>query len=103
MVLRPVTLAAVFWSLAEELRLQREDVVEHAIDAPPFEAVVGDHSGALEVFAQRRSKRPVDARLAPDLGFLEQLQAAIERELAGPVALDLHVSLSPAPRPPRRA
>jgi hypothetical protein len=39
--------------LTQELSLQREDVVKDAIDAPAFEAMVGDHTGALEVAAQR--------------------------------------------------
>ena len=67
--------------LTEQLRLQREDVVEHAIDPPALEAMVGDHAGALEMLAQRRPKRPVDARLPPHLGLLQQLQAAVERKL----------------------
>jgi hypothetical protein len=71
--LAPVALAAILRSLAEQLRLQREDVVEHPIDSPAFEPVVRDHARALEVTAQRGSKRPVDARLSSHLGLLEQL------------------------------
>jgi hypothetical protein len=35
--------------LAQELRLQREYVVQHPIDTPALEAVVRDHAGAVEV------------------------------------------------------
>jgi hypothetical protein len=38
--------------LTEQLGLQREDVVEDAIDAPALEAVFSDHTGTLEVAAQ---------------------------------------------------
>jgi len=50
--LRPVALAAVLRCLAEKLSLQGEDVVQHAIDAPPLQAMVRDHSGVLEVVPQ---------------------------------------------------
>src|SRR5450759_409599 len=97
-----VALPAVFGRLAEQLRLQREDVVKHAIDAPALEAMVGDHTGALQVLAQRRSERTVDACLPPHLRLFEKLQAAVERKLPGPMALELHVSPFRAPRHERR-
>jgi hypothetical protein len=71
-------LATIFRRLAEELRLQRKDVVEDAIDAPSFEAMVCDHTGPLQVPAQIDTERPVDARLSPNLCLFEQLQAPIE-------------------------
>jgi hypothetical protein len=67
--------------LAEELRLQRKDVVEDAVDAPSFEAMVGDHAGLLQVPAKPSSERSIDSRLAPDLRIFKQLKAPIEREL----------------------
>jgi hypothetical protein len=33
--------------LTEQLGLQREDVIQDAIDAPAFETVIGDHTGTL--------------------------------------------------------
>jgi hypothetical protein len=69
----PVSLAAVFGCLSEQLGLQGEDVVQDAIDPPSFEAMVGDHTGVLEVAAQGHSERPIDARLPPHLRILEQL------------------------------
>jgi hypothetical protein len=65
--------------LTQELGLQREDVVENAVDPPAFEAVVGDDPGMLEMAAQGCAERSVDARLSPDLGLLEQLKATVER------------------------
>jgi hypothetical protein len=71
--------------------LQREDVVQDAIDPPAFEAMVRDHAGALEMPAQRGAQRPVDTRATTDLGFFKELQAAVERALAEPVLSDRHV------------
>jgi len=65
--------------LTEQLGLQREDVIQDAIDAPAFEAVFGDHTSTLEMAAQRRSERSVDARLSPHLGLFEHMEAPIER------------------------
>jgi len=86
-----VALAAVLWSLPQELRLEREDVVEHPIDAPALEAVVRDHTGAVEVTPEGDSERSIDSRAAANLGFLQQLKAPVERFLAEPVFLDRHV------------
>lgn len=72
---------AVLRLLPEQLGLEGKDVVEHPVDTPALEAVIGDDTGALEVAAKRGPERAVDPRLAADLGVLEQLQAPIEREL----------------------
>ena len=42
------SLAPILRSLAEQLGLKGEDVVEDSIDAPPLEAVVGDHACSFE-------------------------------------------------------
>ena len=94
MTLRPCALAAVLRSLAEQLGLEGEDVVQDAIDAPALEAVVRDDAGALELPPECDSKRPVDTRAAANLGLLEQLEAAVERELAHPVLRLCHVPSS---------
>src|SRR5450631_3335881 len=47
-----VALPAVLGRLTEQLRLQREDVIEDAIDAPTREAMIGDHPGVFQVAAQ---------------------------------------------------
>src|SRR5260370_7086893 len=91
---------AVLGRLTEQLRLQREDVVEHAIDAPALQSMVRDHAGALEIFAQGRSKRSVDPRLPSHLGLFEQLKAAVERKLPGPLAFELQGSPSRLTPPP---
>jgi hypothetical protein len=67
-----VALAAILWSLPQQLRLHGEDVVEHAIDPPALQAVLGDHAGMLELASKRCSQRPVDAGLPAHLGFLKQ-------------------------------
>jgi len=96
-------LPALFRLLAEQLSLEREDVVEHAVDAPAFEPVLGDHARMLQRAPQARSKRAVDSRLATDLGLLEDLEAAVERKLPEPVfATAAHGIRRPAPRRARR-
>jgi hypothetical protein len=47
-----VALPAVLRRLSKQLGLEREDVVQHAIDAPSLEAMVGDDSGMLQVTPQ---------------------------------------------------
>jgi hypothetical protein len=86
-----VALAAVLWSLPQELRLESEDVVEHSIDAPAFETVVRDHASAVEVPPEGDSERSVDSRAAANLRLLQQLKAPVKRFLAEPVFLDRHV------------
>jgi len=70
--------------------LQREDVVEHPVHAPPLEAVVGDDSRMLELQPQRSAKLSVDAQLAAHLSFLEELEASVEGELLRAVRPDVH-------------
>ena len=86
-----VALAAILRSLSQQLRLQREDVVQHPIDAPAFEAMIRDHASAVEVAPQREAERSVDTRATAHLGFLQQLQTPVERLLAEPVLVDRHV------------
>jgi hypothetical protein len=47
-----VPLPAVLGRLTEQLRLQRKDVIEDAIDAPTLEAMIGEHPGVFQVAAQ---------------------------------------------------
>jgi hypothetical protein len=44
-----VALSAILRGLSEQLRLQREDVVQDPIDAPTLEAMVGDDAGPVKV------------------------------------------------------
>src|SRR6185312_5020226 len=48
----PGSLAPILRRLTQQLGLEREDVVEDAVDAPALETVVSDHAGALEVLTQ---------------------------------------------------
>jgi hypothetical protein len=84
-------LAAIFRSLAEQLRLQGEDVVEDAIDSPAFEAVVGDHAGPFELAPQQSPQCSINPRASANLRILEELKAAIERELPQLVHTSTHV------------
>src|SRR3989442_974160 len=79
----PVVVPRILRLLAEELRLHSEYVIQHAVDAPALEAVLDDHASAFEVLPQRNAERTVDAALTPDLRFLEELQAAIQRKFEG--------------------
>jgi len=96
----PGVVPAVLRFLAEQLRLEAEDVIEDTVDSAAFEAMVGDHAGVLEVAPERGAQRTVDATLAPYLRLLEQLEAAVEGELLGPVGRHVHAvpSTSTLPR-----
>jgi hypothetical protein len=72
---------ALLGILAQQLRLQGEDVIEDAIDPPAFKPVVGDYARVLEVPAQRAPERPVDASLATHLRIFKKLEAAVEGSL----------------------
>src|SRR5205085_10266086 len=62
-----------------------EDVVEHAIEPAPLEPVLGDDARMLERAPERGAQRSVHAHLAAHLRLLEDLQAAVQRQLAHPV------------------
>src|ERR1044072_6643654 len=85
----PGVVPAVLRFLAEQLRLEAEDVVQDTVDAATLEAVVGDHTRAFELTPQRGAELAVDPYLAPNMRLLLQLEAAVERELLGPVDLDV--------------
>jgi len=70
--------------------LQREDVVQDPIDPPAFETMVGDDAGAFEVAPEQCAQGPVNARATSNLGFLQKLQAAVERKLAEAVLANRH-------------
>lgn len=86
-----VALAAVLWFLAQQLSLQREDVVQDPIDPPAFETVVGDDAGPFEVAPEQCPQWSVNPRATSHLGFLEELQAAVEGKLAEPVLANRHL------------
>lgn len=74
--------------------MQSEDVIEDSIDAAAFEAVVGDHSRALEMPTQSGAQRPIHARAPANLRLFEELETAVQRELAKPVLAHAHVPKS---------
>src|SRR6266540_1642251 len=73
-------LAAVLRLLAEKLGLQPEDV--------------GEDSGALEMVPESSAQRPIHPRAAANLRLLEQLQTAVQSQLAEPVLAHAHVPRS---------
>ena len=93
---------AVLGRLSKQLCLQHEDFIKDAICSPALETMVGNHTRTLEMAAQGFAERSVDARLAPQLGLFEELKAAIERKLPGPVCTDLHLRPCRAPRHARQ-
>src|ERR1700681_3208313 len=58
--LRTGALAPILGGLAEQLGLEREDVVEHAIDTPALEPVIGDHPSAFQLASQQGGQRAID-------------------------------------------
>src|SRR5438093_10131971 len=99
--LRRRPLPALLRFLAEKLRLQREDVVEHAIDAASLEPVLGYDARVLERSSQRRAQRSIHAHLAAHLRLLEDLQAMVQRQLAQPVLSPAAHTPSTSTRPSR--
>jgi hypothetical protein len=85
--------------LAEKLGLEGEYVVEHPVDPPAFQPVVGDDPRVFQLVAEGGAELTVDPRLAPHLGLLEKLQAAIERQLLEPVRGVVHLVPSTSTRP----
>src|SRR6266705_3278070 len=67
----PVVVSRVFGRLAEQLRLEREDVIEHAIDAPALQAMIRDHARAFEMASEQCAERAIDAGLTADLGLFQ--------------------------------
>ena len=85
------SLPPILRGLPEQLGLEGKDVVEHPVDAPPLEAVIGDHPRALQLGPQRSPKRSIDPRAPAHLRLLQQLKAAVERELSHAVLANAHV------------
>ena len=85
--------------LAQKLRLQGEDVVQHPVDAAAFETMLGQDARTFEMTPKRRTQRPIDPALAPHLRLFEQLQAPVERVLSRPVRPDAHSVPSTSTRP----
>src|SRR5260221_5836579 len=97
---RPTTLAApsgrgalppFLGLLSEQVRLQGEDVVEHAIHTPTLEPVLHHHARMLELKPQARTERTVDPLLALHLGLLKDLKAPVEPEQTHAVLALAHI------------
>jgi hypothetical protein len=86
----PGVVPAVLRFLAEQLRLEAEDVIEDTVDPATLEAMVGDHAGVLELAPEGGPERAVDPALTANLSLLEQLKADIKCELLGPVGRHVH-------------
>src|SRR5438067_10909955 len=77
---------------AQQLGLQLEDVVQHAVGAPALHAVVGDQAGLSQLQPQPAAQLCVDADLAAGQGVLQQLQAEVQGgQTALVCAVDAHV------------
>src|ERR1700737_1251362 len=87
--------------LAQHPRLQRKDVVEHAIGAATLQAVVRDQAAVAQQVAELESERTVDPDLALGQRVLQQLEAAVERPHTGPIAGVAHAVPRISTRPPR--
>src|SRR5262245_28979609 len=90
---------AVLRLLAEQLRLEGEDVVENPVHAPALQPVVGDDARVLELATEHRPERSVDPTLTSDLRLFEQLQAAVQSELLRPVRGHVHAVPRTSTRP----
>ena len=63
---------------AGSIRLEGEDVVEHPLDSPPLEPVVGDQTGVAEQLPKLEAEWCVDPQLASLERLLEEDQALVE-------------------------
>jgi hypothetical protein len=73
--------------------LEREDVIQDALDPSALEPVIGDQAGVAEQFAELQTECRVDAELAAFQGFLEHHQAEVEDLEAMPALQGLVHSL----------
>ena len=81
---------AVLRVLTEQLGLQREDVIEHSIDAATLDAVVGNDAGKVEVTPEQHAQRTVNPSLSAYLCVFQELKTAVQRQLPRPVSPDVH-------------
>ena len=84
---------AVLRRLTEQLGLQRENVIEDAINPPALEPVIGYQAGVAEQLTELQTECRVDAELAAFQGFLEHHQAEVEDLEAMPALQGLVHSL----------
>ena len=70
-------LAPLLRLLPEQLSLQRKDVVEHAVDAAPFQSMLGHDACTLQLPAQRGAQPAVHPNLPVHLRLLDYLQAPV--------------------------
>jgi hypothetical protein len=64
--------------LAGDALLEREDVVEDALNPSPLEPVVGDEAGHSKQLAQLEAERCVDPELTSLERLLQEHQALVE-------------------------
>jgi hypothetical protein len=63
---------------AGSILLEGEDVVQHPLDAPPLQPVVGDEAGVAEQLPKLEAERSIDAQLASLERLLEEYQALVQ-------------------------
>jgi hypothetical protein len=74
----------LFHILAEQSRLQRENVVQHAFDPPAFEAMVRDQPAGTQDMAKPVGKWSIDPALTLGESILQDLEALVEAPHARP-------------------
>lgn len=53
--------------------------------------MIGDDAGAIEMTPEQGAQGSIDARATSNLGFLQELEAAVQRQLAQPVFANRHL------------
>jgi hypothetical protein len=79
--------------------LEREDIVQHAVDPAALQAVVGDQSTVAEKVPEAKAEPAVDPYLALGKLILQQLEATVESSHPSPFAAVSHAVPSTSTRP----
>jgi hypothetical protein len=85
--------------LTEQPGLEREDIVEHAVDPATFQAVVRDQSTVAEKVPEAKAQAAVHPHLALGKLVLQQLEATVESSHPSPFAAASHAVPSTSTRP----
>jgi hypothetical protein len=97
----PATLSPgrLLFVLPQHPGLEREDIVQHAVDPAAFEAVVGDQPTVAEKVPEAKAEPAVDPYLALGKLVLQQLEATVESSHPSPFAAVSHAVPSTSTRP----
>jgi hypothetical protein len=97
----PATTSAgrLLFVLPEHAGLQREDVVQNAVDPATFQSVIRDQATIAEKVTETKTEAPVDPYLTLRQLVLQELQATVQGTHPSPLAVVSHAVPSTSTRP----